>query len=227
MRPPMPDSHEILEHLAAASLDARWLALAWHSIVGAALVAWAAGWRPAPSQVVRALSVPLLSASAIAWMFGNPFNGTVMLAAALILAAPRARTLESEATPSGPWARMIGLGLLGFSWVYPHFFEEPPALDYLLFSPMGVIPCPTLALVLGLLLLLEGIVGHWGTIIVAAAGAFYGLFGWLVLGVNLDIVLAAGSGAVLARSIFLRAARQDRYLRGATRSSSDFKRSSS
>ncbi|HKS17368.1 MAG TPA: hypothetical protein VJU16_08650 [Planctomycetota bacterium] len=197
----MPDAQEILEHLATASRDARWLALAWHLLVAATLAALAAGCRPPRSHVGPALSAPLLSASAIAWSFGNPFNGMMLFAAALVLAVPRGRPPLGEATLPGPWVRTLGFGLVGFAWVYPHFFEEARFLDYLFFSPLGVIPCPTLALVLGFVLLFDGGTSKGRTIVAAATGAFYGLFGWLVLDVTLDLVLLLGSAVVLVRAL--------------------------
>jgi len=42
---------------------------------------------------------------------------------------------------------------LVFAWFYPHFLESRSPALYAVASPMGVIPCTTLAAVIGLTLL--------------------------------------------------------------------------
>ena len=54
------------------------------------------------------------------------------------------------------WTRGIGLVMIGFGWVYPHFLEGP-AIDYLYASPVGLVPCPTLAVAIGFALLGNGL----------------------------------------------------------------------
>ena len=199
----MPTTQEILDHLQAASREARWLAAAWHAIVGGLFIAGVLGWRPDRSRVGRALAIPLLSSSGTAWIFGNPFNGLILFALAAALWVLGGRLPEGRAALSRSWVLLAGLGLVGFACGYPAFLDDRGVVDHLLHAPMGVIPCPTLALVLGVCLLFEGCVRREGLILLALAGTFYGCFGWWSLGVAVDSVLAAGSILVLIRSIML------------------------
>jgi hypothetical protein len=55
-------------------------------------------------------------------------------------------------------ATAIGVSMIAFGWLYPHFLESHPATTYLFAAPTGVIPCPTLSLVIGFALLSGGLV---------------------------------------------------------------------
>ena len=98
----------------------------------------------------------------------------------------------------GPhWTRGTGVALIAFGWVYPHFLEGP-AVAYLYASPVGLVPCPTLAMGVGFALLGNGLGSRvWG-LTLATVGLFYGLFGVLHLAVFLDIALVAGAMALIA-----------------------------
>lgn len=69
--------------------------------------------------------------------------------------------------------------------------------SYLYASPAGLIPCPTLSLLIGLALLFNGFGSQTLTVTFAVAGLFYGLFGFLRLSVTSDIILAIGSAILL------------------------------
>lgn len=85
-----------------------------------------------------------------------------------------------------------------FAWVYPHFLVGRSPLAYLVGSPMGLIPCPTLALVMGLALVAGGPGGRSTSLLLALAGLFYAVFGVARLGVVLDVALLAGPVGLLA-----------------------------
>jgi uncharacterized membrane protein YphA (DoxX/SURF4 family) len=74
----MPRPEQILEGLTAIANDARPLAILWHVLALGAGVAFVAGWRPARRPSAVLLTLPLLSAAAMAWVYRNPFNGTVL-----------------------------------------------------------------------------------------------------------------------------------------------------
>jgi len=94
-------------------------------------------------------------------------------------------------------------GLIGFGWVYPHFLEVP-TLAYLVAAPVGVVPCPTLALVGGLALLFGGLQSRAVSGILGAASLFYALFGDLRLGVWMDLGLLVGAIALLVLTFWPR-----------------------
>lgn len=64
---------------------------------------------------------------------------------------------------------------------------------------MGV-PCPTLAIVIGLALIGDGIGTRRWSVLLGAAGIFYSLFGAFRLGVEIDLLLLVGAGALIARA---------------------------
>ena len=73
---------------------------------------------------------------------------------------------------------------------------------------MGLIPCPTLSLVIGFTLLAGGFGSKAWSLVLVAAGTFYGLFGVARLGVVLDVVLAGGALCLLALTQSRRPARK-------------------
>jgi hypothetical protein len=72
----MPSPDVILDSLAVIANDWRWLAIAWHALFIAALIAtW---WRRPITRTVATLMIaPAISVSALAWWSGNPFTGTL------------------------------------------------------------------------------------------------------------------------------------------------------
>jgi hypothetical protein len=148
--------------------------------------ACACGWRPTTRVAAYILSAPLLSVSAAAWAWGNPFNGTVF--AALFLVVVRlARRLSADPVSFGtPILVTLGIVLVAFGWGYPHFLKTDHWMTYAYAAPLGVLPCPTLSVAIGATLIC-GLLGSvaW-SVTLAAAGLVYGAIGVFVLGVQLD-----------------------------------------
>ncbi len=188
----MPSSAEILRGLARITNEARYAAVAWHVVAGVAIIFAILGFRPRQRTAAMLLSLPLFSVSALAFNFGNPFNAAVfaLLAFGLAVLASSAR---AEAIVVGPrWAVALGALLMAFGWTYPHFVVANDWLVYAYASPLGSIPCPTLAFVVGAALTAGGFaLDAWCTTL-ASAACFYALFGVLRLGVAVDVVLLAG-----------------------------------
>lgn len=200
----MPSSQTITEQLALATNSAARVAIGWHVAVALAVAALILGWRPSNRAAGLMLAAPLVSAAAVAVSFGNPFNGSVLglLACALILLALR---LGPDRVATGSFAATaVGALMVGFGAVYPHFVEGGTPLAYLYAAPTGLIPCPTLSLVIGFALLGGGLGSRAWSISLAAAGLFYGLFGVMRLRVYWDIPLIFGATALLAVAATLR-----------------------
>ncbi len=193
----MPSPAQILDILATIANDQKTLALVWHVILAGVLIMILAGWRPARRFGAAALAAPLLSVSIQAWIYGNPFNGVVFLIFAAALAALGMRLPTKPVEPPQAWARWIGLLLVAFGWVYPHFLTGGPWWRYLYQAPTGLIPCPTLSVVTGLALLAKGFSARGWSLVLGVLGIFYGLFGAFRLGVTIDLVLLAGAVALL------------------------------
>ena len=193
-------SESILAALTEIANDWRWLALAWHILLAAVLVGLAAGWRPSSRLISHLLVAPLLSVSLVAWLSGNPFNGTAfgVLAATLLSAAKRFSKASVQLDSPG-WVAP-GVALIMFGWTYPHFLTTDSWTTYLYASPFGLLPCPTLSAVIGMTLLFRDCRSSlWSTALVVA-GLLYGAMGVFRLGVALDWGLLAAA-AVLATPV--------------------------
>lgn len=197
----MPTSTEILEGLTWIA-NAHWpLAVLWHVVIGTALVAVASGsWAPTRRGGAVLLVAPLISVGALAFGAGNPFNGTVFLVAATVLAI-FGLNLPQEHLRRGPgWAFAVGVAALAYGLLYPHFLDGPAWL-YVVAAPTGLVPCATLAAVLGLGLMAGGLQSRAWSLTAGIVGLFYGLFGVLRLGVWLDIGLILAAGAMIALAV--------------------------
>ena len=82
---------------------------------------------------------------------------------------------------------------VGFGWVYPHFLIGEPRAVYLVAAPVGLLPCPSLAVAVGFALLTGAVGTRTYRFTLATLGLFYGLFGVVRLGVALDGGLIAAS----------------------------------
>jgi len=120
----MPRPQEVLTSLAAIANDAFSWAVAWHIIVATSLLAAALGWRPSRRAVTFLSCVPLASVSAVAWIYENPFNGSVFALLAVTLAVLATRIPNSRLSRPPPWAFVLGTQLIAFAWVYPHFLDR-------------------------------------------------------------------------------------------------------
>ena len=190
----MPSSETILAGLAN---DYRWLAVAVHVYIGALVVLAAAGRLRSKKIAAILIALPLLSVSILAWLSGNPFNGALFAVFAVALLALAIRLPAGDIQFAPAPVAMAGFALLFFGWIYPHFLENANFISYLYSAPTGIIPCPTLSVVIGLTLIAGSFQSRpWG-FVAAGAGLFYGLFGALRLGVSLDWFLAAGAAGLL------------------------------
>jgi hypothetical protein len=193
----MPTSAEIIQTLTAISNEQKVLAILWHALIAAIVLGTLFGWRPTRKQGSMALAFPLLSVSALAWLYKNPFNGIVFLLAAAGLAFLGSRQPATAVEKPPAWASAAGSLMIAFGWAYPHFLEQASWAEYLYRAPTGLIPCPTLSLVIGFALLAKGFSSRAWANVLAALGVFYSLFGAFRLGVELDIGLLIGAGALI------------------------------
>ena len=87
--------------------------------------------------------------------------------------------------------------LIVFGCAYPELGGATSWWAALWEAPVGVIPCPTLAVVIGLALLGDGLGSMPWSLALSGLGLFYGIFGAWYLGVSIDWVLFIGA-ALLA-----------------------------
>lgn len=197
----MPSSNQILEQLSAIAHDARVLAIVWHVVIAAVVLQAARGWRPSRRLAMALLLGPLVTAAALGFAHGLPFNGVVLGLGLVALAIVAAGSPARHVVAAPPPAVVLGGALVGFGCWYPHFVDGP-ALLYA--APVGLIPCPTLAVLLGATLAAGGFhSSRWSTA-VAALGLFYGVVGVAWLGVWVDAVLIGGAALTFVQARALR-----------------------
>ena len=191
-----PSADDILAGLSATANDWRVLAIVWHLFVAGLIVAISTRQRVRNRVIASLLVLPLLSVCVLAWMSGNRFNAVIFFALSLVLlAAVRRLPSEPVTLASTTWVS-TGALLIAFGWVYPHFLAAKHWTIYLVAAPTGLLPCPTLATLIGFTLMLDGLRSSpWRTTLVIA-GIIYGVVGVLWLGVAIDVGLLAGAGAL-------------------------------
>lgn len=205
----MPDPQSILTNLRLIASDRISGAVAWHVAVALCGLALVLGWRPSRRLAGLLLSAPVASVGIVALMYGNPFNGAMFVAIAGVLVGIASRLGPDEAQVGTTVDRIAGAVMIAFAWLYPHFLDGRPPATYLYAAPMGIIPCPTLALVIGFTLVAGGFASRAWSFTLAAAGLFYAFFGFFRLRVRLDFFLVAGALALLMSPLRLRRVRSE------------------
>jgi len=202
----MPSAEWIVA--AAAGIATRWLVLAvvWHVYLAGILVALSRH-APRSSRVLATLLIaPVVSVSGLAWFSGNPFNGAVFAALALLMSGLARRLTPARPVVSSTPSLVSGAALVAYAWTYPHFLAPMPWTTYLVAAPFGLLPCPTLAAVIGITLMVRTLQQRAWSLTVGAAGLIYGLIGIVSLGVTLDMGLLAGAVALIIGTILQPAA---------------------
>lgn len=184
----MPTPEQILEGLQRIAAQWKPLAVAWHAYFGILLILLLAGRRPGRRITSLLLVLPLLSVSAMAWIAGNPFNGTMFAVFGIGLGVIGLRLPEGEVRIAARHMLPAVL-IIAFGWAYPHFMSGDGVLHYALTAPLGLVPCPTLSMVIGISLLLGGLGSVSWMRVLSVAGILYGVFGALRLGVYVDLIL--------------------------------------
>jgi hypothetical protein len=212
----MPSPGAILATLASVANEWRGLAIVWHALLAALVTALGFGWRPSIRLAAGLLTAPFVSVAAMAWWSGNPFNGVVFLALSAVLARAALRLPDEVLRLATPAWCVRAAAVVGFGTVYPHFVQTDSWSGYVFASPFGLIPCPTLAVGIGMTLAVANLrsVAWAGPLLLA--GAWYAAIGVFVLGVTLDwglFIAAALLGAALAEARVWRSVRADRFER--------------
>ena len=122
------------------------------------------------------LAVPLLSVVTMAWLSGNPFTTSVLGAVFIGLTAIGWQLPKTPLSIAVGPLLVPGLLMVLFGLVYPHFLGTASFLTYLYAAPIGIVPCPTLSVLVGFSIILGSMGSRsWG-LLLGAAGIFYGAF---------------------------------------------------
>jgi hypothetical protein len=197
----VPSSTELLAQITHLANTWAPVAIAWHLVLAALLLAILGNWRPRERTLGWLFGALAASVAFAAWSVGNPFNAISfgLLSILLIVASARA------VIPTTPhWQRWPAAGLILYGGVYPHFLHAP-ALTYVIAAPVGVIPCPTLAMVAGLALL-TNVQSRAVLIALITWSTVYAAIGVLWFGLWLDVGLVAAAGLLIVKTTTMRGA---------------------
>jgi hypothetical protein len=209
----MPTPSGILDNLTAIANQALALAVVWHVLAGGVIAALFLGWRPSARLAAVLVAAPALTVSVLAFAYGNPFNGAAFAVLVLLLLALASRAGAGRVPGGDGWAPWIGAALVAYALVYPHFLGSHSAALYLVAAPVGLVPCPTLSVMIGFTLLAgEGLTDGWRTTLFAF-GVFYALFGIVRLGVWLDAGLLIGAVTLVVARLSSHEGRLDHVVR--------------
>jgi hypothetical protein len=205
----MPTADEILKALTLISNKYIAVAISWHAIVVLFLIYYFSAKQKLSNRFVNLLfSLLLLSVSVLAWTAGNPFNGTLFLAASslLFILGIKKKELQTAVEPR-PWPQIAGSLIVLSGFFYPHFLEAS-WWTYSYSAPIGLVPCPTLLVITGLYLILPVNQSRSWVLTLVLLDAFYGLFGVFKLNVYLDLILIAATIVLILQPGIIKKPRQ-------------------
>ncbi len=189
----MPTPEQIHNSLFEIANTWQPIAILWHFYFAVLAIGLIKGARPTKRFTGILLILPLLSVSMLAWLSGNLFSGTVFAVSGAALFCIALCLPASGVQVARWWALVPGVLMVVLGWAYPHFLDTMSLLPYLYSAPTGLIPCPTLSIVIGFSLLLGRLGSRAWSVILGAMGIFYGLLGALHLSLVLDWVLLIGA----------------------------------
>ncbi len=195
----MPKTADIINGLQSIVNEYSTFAYIWHALFYLLLAALIIKWQPSNRLFGILFCLPLLSVAVFAWLTGNPFNGVLFSLAAILIFVFSLRASTELIQVSQLPFMVLGIVMIVFGLIYPHFIQADSVLRYLYASPVGLVPCPTLSILIGFLLLYNGLGSQSLILTFVVFGLFYGLFGAFKLSVYLDIFLIFGSLSLLVK----------------------------
>ena len=182
----MPSTEDILSSLKFVSYQYIIIAIAWHVVIYLAFIISAIRKiNPTTRLMGFLISTPMLSVAIISALADNFFNAFIfLLLGSLVFLFGVTSGKAIRVTRINP----VGLIFILCGLLYPHFTDDLKLI--FLTAPVGLIPCPTLLLTIGLWIFV-GSPSFKITVTLIIAGLFYGLFGIFRLDVLIDILLIA------------------------------------
>lgn len=134
------------------------------------------------------ICVLFLSVTIHALMFGNPFHAFTFGLLGIVALVRLALNKEEVVRTSSIVQTFVALLFIFSGLWYPEFVDRNIA-SMLLYSPVGIIPCPTLLASIGLMTLVYSGTGRFQYGLTIFLGFVYGVIGTFVLRVYLDVTL--------------------------------------
>lgn len=197
----MPTIDQIISGLAYIVNEYSLFAILWHAAIYILITALILKKLPTDKLFTLLLCLPLISVAIFAWLAGNPFNTMVFSIAAILIFSFGLRAEKSPVTYSHSVFVIAGILMVIFGLVYPHFIKTDSLIQYLYSSPAGLIPCPTISILIGFALIYNGFNSKAVTVTLIILGLFYGFIGVAKLAVYLDFFLILGAGILLTEFI--------------------------
>ncbi len=185
----MPTSEEIIQGLFVIANTYIWMAIIWHILFYFLIAALLLNWKPSNPHLSFLLALPLMSVSFFAWITGNPFNGFLFFLFGILLIVLGMRNPGIPIGTNHTWSTVLGSIIIIFGLLYPHFLDTDNYFLYLYAAPTGLIPCPTLSVLIGFTIMYSGFHSRTWSLILAFSGLIYGMIGTFLLQVYLDMVL--------------------------------------
>lgn len=195
-------SEDIINGLQTIVNEYSKFSIVWHVIFYAMIAALIAKWKPSNQLFLLLICLPAISVAVFAWLTGNPFNGTLFSILAILILFFGVKASSQPISNSQLPYVFAGISMIVFGLVYPHFIEPDSVFKYMYAAPVGLIPCPTLSILIGFVLLYNGFGSQSITLTLILFGLFYGIFGVFKLAVYLDLFLVFGSFTLLVKYIF-------------------------
>lgn len=208
-----PTPEQLLSSLVEISSSCRFLALIWHSYYAILIILFTFGvkkktnhWLASNQSIGILLGLPFISISLISWLYFNPFNGSVFTIISTLIIVFSIRMPKKKVQIAPQWAIIVGTFMVIFGWIYPSsfFINITSFSSYLYEVPLGVIPCPTLSITIGLILIFDNLGSHKMSLIFGLIGIMYGILGSILLKVLIDWVLFIGAVIIFTKSFFIR-----------------------
>ncbi len=197
----MIKSEEIVAGLQTIVNNNVLIATLWHIAIYGLIISLFFHWNPSNKLMAILFCLPVVSVSILAWYSGNPFNGTLFSILTILIIIFGLKAASHPITFSQLTFLVTGILMIAFALTYPHFLESDSIIKYLYASPVGLIPCPTLSLLIGFALVFNSFGSNALTLSLIVYGLFYGLFGVFRLGVTLDIGLLFGTFSLIVKYI--------------------------
>ena len=99
------------------------IATLWHVAIYGLIISLLFHWNPSNKLMAILLCLPVVSVSIIAWYSGNPFNGTLFAILAILIIIFGLKANLHPITVSQLTFLVIGILMIAFALLYPHFLE--------------------------------------------------------------------------------------------------------
>lgn len=193
----MPTPEHILRSLEYLANNYMAIGVMWHVIIILLLTFYIPRKQVSSRLYYGVPALLFLSVSLLALTILNFFNALVYFGLSVLFLRKSIITGDYRFEINKSFIfRLSAFTLILSGLIYPHFIDAN-LLVYIIASPTGVIPCPTLLLASGISLLFVHRDHKSVFYILIAVNLIFGFIGIFVLGVYIDILLIAASSVQL------------------------------